>query len=84
MNPSHWRPSYPYSQALVRTGQEEPAKDETLKEERFLEQVKTGFKRITPVLILSGIAAGFAFAIGSSLGSAVIRHFSSPKRGARR
>lgn len=50
------------------------------REARLLEQIQSGFKSITPTLIMTGIAIGFASAIGSALGAILVNHYITKHR----
>lgn len=56
--------------------EEQPKKQEL----HLFGQLRAAVKQVTPALILVGIGTGFAFAIGSGIGSAVLRELGSKKK----
>lgn len=45
------------------------------RELRLLDEVKRGFSEITPALILTGVAIGFASAVGNALGAIFVERY---------
>ena len=67
-------PGYGAASALragagLRVGQEEPV---TPQEQRFIDRVRAGLREVTPTLIFVGAGTGFALAVGSGLGNALM------------
>ena len=90
MNRPTWTP-HAYYFAPPRAGQIEPApppppptplepqKQEQLREQRVLDQIASGFREITWGLIATGIAIGFASAVGNALGTLLVDKYVRPK-----
>ena len=75
-----WQPHIPPGYAIMaRTGQA-PEAPPPPRDAPLLEDIKAGFNAITPTLLLTGVAIGFASAIGAAVGTILISHFRKPSR----
>ena len=84
MNRYHY-PHYPHYPLAPQTGQFLPPSPQQrdlatevrteARELRLLDEVKRGFSEITPALILTGVAIGFASAVGNALGAIFVERY---------
>ena len=79
----------PRYESLVRFGQngdpappaqQEPQPQQPLpptpaEQQNLIDRWKEGLRQVTPTLLLVGAASGFAFAVGSGLGSAFVERY---------
>ena len=61
--------------AIATIGQAPPGEMTPAEEQRFVDRLNAGLREITPALLLVGIATGFAYAVGSGLGSAFVERY---------
>lgn len=75
-----WYPHIPPGYAIMPHTGQAPEAPSPPRDAPLLEDIKAGFNAITPTLLLTGVAIGFASAIGAAVGTILISRFRKPSR----